>query len=71
MADTSLKLVHSSTAPVSPEPIAMHAQAHNALSRCMRELWADPVNYEAACRHIDEASTALHALAECSAAALS
>lgn len=71
MADTSLKLVHSSTPAVSPEPITLHNQAHNALTRCMHELWADPVNYDAACRHVAEASTALRALAGINATALS
>lgn len=71
MADTSLKLVHSSTPAVPSEPIALHAQAHNALTRCMRDLWADPADYAAACRHVAEASAALRALAGFNAATLS
>lgn len=62
MADTSIKLVHSRTAATPPDPIQLHAQAMNSLSRCQRELRAEEPCYGAARAHLDLAQQAMTAL---------
>lgn len=64
MADTTLALARpGALASPSLDPIQLHAQASNAVSRCSRELRADACDYAAAERHLVEAAQAVRALA--------
>lgn len=54
--------VAQSAAPSPIDPVQLHAQASNALSRCMRELRANDTSYQAALSHLDEAAGAMRTL---------
>lgn len=49
--------------PAPADPIHLHAQAMNALSRCLRELRQDRTDYEVAELHLADAADALRTLA--------
>ena len=62
MAD-SLAPIGAHTAATSPDPIQLHAQALNSLSRCKHMLLANDPMYTFALQDLDAARTALAALA--------
>lgn len=61
MADT-LAHVAQDAAASGLDPIQLHAQAMNSLSRIMRELRANSTDYEAVSRHLVRATDALETL---------
>lgn len=61
MADTFAPVAQDAVA--SPlDPIQLHAQAMNSLSRIMRELRANRTDYEAVSSHLARATDALETL---------
>lgn len=63
MADTTASVAQCAATPaLSPDAVQLHACAHNALSRCLRELRADATDYETLAQQMYQAKDAIETL---------